>query len=275
MDRAIIRISRILVAYIVSISLAGCATSKAIKQAEAYANREPKLWMIDEISFAAIHENESARLCVKLRHYHESSIAEVNIDLEKISEIADEKAGPVSSLYQGEGVELEKMYNEDQLNTASCNSELKENEELLPVIIKEMQDDDLKQILREISEETIESPSIFVIKTESRHYIVFASARQKHSDNSYSAFSCYAEEQAQPGRYMLVPLAFVGDVVMVGVGVGLATLRCMHTLIFIPICLPIALGMLLEESSRSDTLYQGMLENIFPLPAGTSNPVCE
>ena len=87
---------RLLIIYYVCVSLIGC-TPAAYRHAEAYAKREPKYWVIEDVTFAAIQDQSYIRMCVKLRHFSEEIKTEVTFDINKVkNQLQNEKSTIVS-----------------------------------------------------------------------------------------------------------------------------------------------------------------------------------
>ena len=262
------------------VSLIGCTTS-AWKQADAYANRESKYWTIEDVTFAAIRDHRFVRLCVNLQHFSEEAVTEVNIDLQQVANKMNNLGTTVSSIE--EGGKLEKFYkpikrdndNDDEgfslgpyveeIGYAACMTELKKNEETLPIIIKKTDGFDMSPTLLEIGEEPPDHPALFLIEHGDVHYIIFGAPMQMYSDMIDHSFRCYAEDQSEPSRYFLVPLAFAGDVMfvltMVMVGVVCVLL--------LPICI-----YEIATNDRGPSTWPGNMERFYSLPPDTLKPEC-
>ena len=269
-----------IVAYYVCISLLGC-TSAAWRQADSYANREPKYWTIEDVTFAAIRDNRFVRLCVKLQNNSEEAVTEVNIDLQQVNYQLKKLDATISNIEEGK--KLEKSYKasnpdlviDDESNNLSpqveeegyapCITVLQKSEKSLPVIVKKSDGIDISATLFEIGEEPPDHPALFLIEHGEKNYIVFGAPMQMYSELADHAFRCYSEDQTEPSRYLLVPLAFVGDVVIV---LG-AVARVIVCILLLPLCI---YAIATDDKDYSNSGWQR--EGFLPLPPDTFKPEC-
>ena len=257
----------------VSVNLLGCVTSQAMKQANAYANRAPKLWSIEDVSFAAIRDSRYVRLCAKLRNSSTEVVTEINIDIQDAVEQLESQQGSQSSHLEGQ--KLEKIDSDEESGYVPCQLELQSDEQNLAVIARETQQSELSAILQEIGKAPSDHAALYLVHHNGSRHLVFNSPLQMERDPKGYAFDCYAEDQTESARYLLLPLTIVGDAVMVGAGIALAIIRCFPTLFFIPICVPIVL-LATDSSGRSfPRLYEDASEKIFPLPPETVDKNCD
>lgn len=267
------RYIRLFVICYLSVNLLGCVTSQAMKQANAYANRAPKLWTIEDVTFAAIRDSRYVRFCAKLKNSSTEAVTEVNIDIQDVVEQLENQQS--SESFPLEGRKLEKTNNDEQSGYAPCQLALQKDEQNLPVIVRETQQSELTSILDEIGEAPSDHPVLYLIHHNDTHHLIFNTPLQSERDPKGYAFNCFAEDQSGAGRYLLLPLTIVGDAVLVGTGIALALIRCFPTLIFIPICVPIVLLATDSTGKSFPKFYQDASEKIFPLPTNTVNTDCD
>lgn len=271
---------QVVVACYICISLLGC-TSAAWRQADSYANREPKYWTIEDVTFAAIRDHRFVRLCVKLQNNTEEAVTEVNIDLQQVNDQLKNVDTAVSNIEEGKKLEKFHKTNEPDINIddesnnlslqveeesyTPCITVLQKNEESLPVIVKKSDGIDISTTLFEIGEEPPDHPALFLIEHGEAHYIVFGAPMQMYSELTDHALRCYAEDQTEPSRYLLVPLAFVGDVAFVLAAVA----RVVVCILLLPLCI-------YDIASNDGNPNPSASEVLFPLalPPDTFKPEC-
>ena len=121
MSNRIFECLRLSITFYVCISLIGC-TSASYRQAQAYANREPKYWTIEDVTFAAIRDQRYIRMCVKLRHFSEEATTEVKFDINKIKEQLYNENNTVVSYEQG--AKLQDDYHQEDEGDEGAEDEL-------------------------------------------------------------------------------------------------------------------------------------------------------
>lgn len=256
--------------YYVCVSLIGCTTA-AWRQADAYVDRESKYWSIDDVTFAAIRDQRFVRLCVKLQHFSEEAITEMEIDLHQIMGQFQGDDAVINSIEDGS--KLERVFrdnSEDSSNYgesyATCARTLQKNEKILPIITKKTDGLDMSATLFEIGKEPPDHPSLFLIEHGDVRYITFGTPMNMYPDLIDHAFRCYAEDQKESKMYWLIPLAVVGDVFLVSALV-ISSVICIALL---PICI---IHMANRDHSRS--LWPDNMELFYPLPSATLKPECD
>lgn len=258
------------VAYYVCASLVGCTTA-SWRQAESYANRESKYWTIGNVTFAAIRDQRFVRLCATIQHFSEEATTELEIDLRQVMEQLHNEATVTNSIE--DGAKLEKGYAYDKEadiyhieGYVACDTELKKDEEILPIIVKKTVSLNMSATMLGISDEPTDRPSLIVVEHGGARYIVFSAPASMYPNLSNHAFSCYAEDQKESGWYLLVPLAFVGDVIAV-----------MTTVFAVGVCialLPICIIAMSEKKGPGNSLWPNNMGFFYPLPSRTSKPEC-
>jgi hypothetical protein len=262
---------RLLITFYVCISHIGC-TPLAYKQADAYAKREPKYWTIEDVTFAAIRDKRYIRMCVELRHFDEEAITEVSLDINNIVEQLENENNAIISYEEGEKLKDGYQQDEETISEkkyAECNTALQKKEVELPIIYKNSNHSNIESILLDIKQETLEDPALIVIDHNDSRYLVFGFPENLYSEFSEHAFRCYAEDQKEPERYLIVPLAIFGDAFLVVGTIGTVVV-CIALL---PLCIIViaTVGDFEENSIYSITPYP----NAYPLPPPTAKPDCD
>ena len=163
---------------------------------------------------------------------------------------------------QDEEISYEKKYVE-------CNTELQKKEIELTIIYKKSNHSNIESILLDINKETLEDPALIVINHNDTRYLALGFPENLYSEFSEHAFRCYAEDQKEPERYFIVPLAIIGDAFLV-VGSIATVVVCIALL---PLCILVIaiLGDFEENSIYSITPYP----DAYPLPPPTAKPDCD
>ena len=263
---------RLSITFYVCISLIGC-TSASYRQAQAYANREPKYWTIEDVTFAAIRDQRYIRMCVKLRHFSEEATTEVKFDINKITEQLYNENNTVVSYEQGAKLQDDYHQEEEKESNkryAQCNTELQKEEVKLPIIFKNTDNSNIESVLLDIKQESLEGPALILIDHDYSHYLVLGIPNNLYPELSEHAFRCYAEDQKEPERYLLVPLAFAGDAFL-AVGVIGTVVVC---IVLLPLCI-IVLAMTGDFEEEGKFINWVDAPKYFPLPPPTANPDCD
>ena len=262
---------RLSITFYVCISLIGC-TSASYRQAQAYANREPKYWTIEDVTFAAIREQRYLRMCVKLRHFHEEAITEVKLDINKITEQLKDENNTIESFEQG--AKLHNSYQQykekgSDKKYSQCNTELQKDEVRLPIIFINSDNSNIESVLLDIKQESLEGPALILIDHDYSHYLVLGIPKNLYPELSEHAFRCYAEDQKEPERYLLVPLAFAGDAFLAVGAVGTVVI-CIALL---PLCIIVVA--MIGDFEEGKFINWVDAPRYFPLPSPTTNPDCD
>ena len=230
--------------FYLSICISGCHTPWLINTADKYKNRVNKFWEINDVTFAAIREQRFVRLCINLQRFSEMILTEVNIDLSNVDKQFQEQINRVVSIenqaklktqkvkepsknnisHENEGYISDDAINDEKSESvvyASCDNALRENEKLISIEYKRVEEDDLNEFINEINKHKTNELTIFLVEKAGKKYLVFGIPEEDFPDLSDHAIRCYGEDQRSNGTYLLyllLPVTVALDAVLIVVG---------------------------------------------------------
>jgi hypothetical protein len=143
----------------------------------------------------------------------------------------------------------------------SCNTIPDEDETVLPIMTLKTEETSSTDILKEISGQRTNQDIIYLIKDKERNYVTLSLSNQAFSDISKHLYECYAEDQTEPSRYVLVLPAIIMDV---------------FSIVMIVITCIITFGLCFAHTSprSSPDGRNSLMNSLFDIPENLDQPAC-
>ena len=192
--------------YYSCICLIGCVTPAAIEYAEEQGETETRHWKVNTVTFAAIRDDRFVRMCIEFVDDTETTVTELNIDLQEMTEQLNQQDTGIGGLE--EGVDTESTL---------CSLELEWNEDRLPVSVIHSGAQDIAEALQGLDRPPPDGPAVTLLQHATGNYLVFRAPAGMYEGLDQHVLGTYTEveQHYSSSIYVLLPIAITVDVALI------------------------------------------------------------
>ncbi|UCB55851.1 MAG: hypothetical protein JSW45_04805 [Thiotrichales bacterium] len=206
MQKTLRKLLRTIFVYYSCICLIGCVTPAAIEYAEEQGETETHHWKVKAVTFAAISDNRFVRMCIEFVDDTETTVTELNIDLQEMTEQLNQQDADIGGLE--EGVDTESTL---------CSLELEWNEDRLPVLVIHSDAQDTAEALQALDPLPPDGPAVILLQHATGNYLVFRAPAGMYEGLDQHVLGTYTEveQHYSSSIYVLLPIAVAVDVALI------------------------------------------------------------